>query len=257
MLYFIALFIDLKCVLAWRGSEHDWLELNNLLNRELRNMPSSSSSSSSGDEAAHFEQHYEYSPPAGGTSRRPAAYGRADRAGGHPSDMPSSRYGSERRRSIAESRSPPPPYAEHPGPRNVGGNRDDGRTTRAQGGRVAGNFRYGQGSLRRQEGPNARDSSESSDDYFPDDAGNSRSNTRDRDPLRGHNVTAQGPADPWESDSSMILDATHPRAQAGMHSTSSRHNATNRRANSAEREVIMNRSERTGLPYGERSTHIW
>ena len=200
-------------------------------------MPSSSSSSSSGDEAAHFEQHYEYSSPAGGTSHRPAAYGRADRAGGYPSDMPSSRYGSERRRSIPESRSPPPPYTEHPGPRNTGGNRDDGRTTRAQGGRVAGSFRYGQGNLRRQEGPNARDSSESSDDYFPENAGNSRSNTRDRDPLRGHNATAQGPADPWESGSSMVLDATDPRAQAWTHDSSSRHNAANPRSDSERRRA--------------------
>ena len=219
-------------------------------------MPSSSSSSSSGDEAAHFEQHYEYSPPAGGTSRRPAAYSRADRAGGYPSDMPSSRYGSEPRRSIPETRGPPPPYTAHPEPRNAGGNRDDGRT-RAQGGRVAGSFRYGQGNLRRQEGSNARDSSESSDGYFPDDAGNSRSNTRDRDPLRGPNATAQGPADPWESGSSMVLDATDPRAQAWMHNTSSRHNAANPRTDSRSREAIINRSTRTGRPYVDASTQTW
>lgn len=219
-------------------------------------MPSlSSSSSSSSEEAAHFEQYYEYLPPAEGTSRRPAASSRVDRAGGYPSDMPSSHYGSEPRRSVPEIRRPLP-YNPLPGRLNVGGNRDDGRT-RAQGGRVTGDFHNGHGSSRRQERPNAREGLESRDRYFPNNAGYPRTNSRDRDPLRSHNATAQAPADPWESGSSMILDATDPRVQAWVHDTSSRHNAGNTRADPVSRHAGAVPSSRSGRGYVDASTQTW
>ena len=156
----------------------------------MRNTKSSTSSSS--DE---YWNHLE-------TSRRLAAPGMLERARGYPNDMTPSYYASDRRSSDAEST---PSWDIYPSHRNTGGNRDDGRTDRNQGGRHAGQSLTG----------------------------------------------------PWGPGSSRGFDDTHSRVQEWVHNTSSSHNAANSRADSASREVIINRSTTTGRPYVDASTQTW
>ena len=126
------------------------------------------------------------------TSRRLAAPGMVERAGGHPSNTTPGYYASHTRSSDVQSA---PSWNIYPSHRNSGGNRDDGRNDRDQGGRHAG----------------------------------------------------QSHTSPWEPESSGGSDDTPSRVQEWVHDTSSHHNPTNRRASSAEREMIMNRSTRTEL----------
>ena len=191
---------------------------------------SSSSSSSSSEEGAHFD--YEYLPRVGDASRRPAAPSRVDHAGGYPSDMPSSRYGSEPRSSDAESR-PPFPYNTSLGRRNAGSNRDDGRTARNHGSRVPRDSHDGHGKSRRQEGRNAgHPLTDPRGPDFPNDA-------------------AHPGADSWGHGSSSRPNVTHSRVQAWVHDTSSRRNAPHARADSYVS------SSTSGRGYADASTQTW
>ena len=82
--------------------------------RRIRS-PSPPSSSRIGEPS--FDDDWEYIAPARGASHQPAASGRADRAGGHPSYM-NPYYAPDPGSSDGEA-IPPPPYATYPGTRNA------------------------------------------------------------------------------------------------------------------------------------------
>ena len=82
--------------------------------RRIRS-PSPPSSSRIGEPS--FDDDWEYIAPARGASHQPAASGRADRAGGHPSYM-NPYYAPDPGSSDGEA-IPPPPYATYPDPRNA------------------------------------------------------------------------------------------------------------------------------------------
>ncbi len=127
-----------------------------------------------------FEDDWEHIAPAGGASHPAVASGRADRAGGHPSYMPS--HHALHIESSDREATPPPPYSGylypgarnarchgevqeapgHPGGHNTGGFREEHGNSRHHGGRNNGGFREDHGNSRRQGSLNAAYSDESS-----------------------------------------------------------------------------------------------
>ena len=191
------------------------------------------------------------------SSRRLAAPGISEHAGGYQSDMSPSHNASEPRSSDAESRALVP-YNTHPSRRNAGGSRDDGRTTRNQGGSASGYPYNGHGNSRRQEGRNARHPVlQSGDGYFPDNAGYSRADSPEHDFLRSPDAIEQTSASSWESDSSRGPDATHSRVQAWVQDTSIRHRPGCPLADSGVRDAGPFPSSRSRRGYVDASTQTW